>query len=301
MKISSIIVIAASLWMNAASAETMLRVVFNNGTVTEGLSCDDKESKLISKVFDRPLDRRRNLRSSSDMNHADRPIDFYQDEITPRYGSDDGRDLQAVGSPAYCRDECRGIAAGQCFAAKCGWYNKHRRQLKKYGSGFLSNSTLCQETVKSVDEDLEYLAEEGKLSTTCMALLKAPRQIECYEDVMYGIVEQFSVINADTDKTVIHWLQSRRFVCSGDALNFGIVVNPCVESLNVTLVNKKAGYYNTAILNTTVPGPYTLFGMNGKKDYNGELLPLGNFAIYATPDGNHNKTRVRYFYVDDFC
>ncbi len=288
MKLTSIIVIL-SIFVNAASADVMLRMLFNNGIAEEGQSCTADDELLIAKVFEQPLNRR-NLRSS-DLTYVDRPIDSFQ-EITPA-----GRDLQAVGSPAYCKEECRGQAAGHCRVTRCGWYNNQRR-LQNYGKGFLSNSTLCRTTADSINSDLNLLVSDNMVSSTCIALLNAPRKLECYEEVMNGIIEEFTVITADTDSILIPYLHARMTICGLSALNFEVEVNPCVESVTIKLVNKVAGYRTTVILDTTVPGPYTLFGMNGSSDYKGVHLPFGNFTIDATPDGDFNKTRSRKFYLD---
>ena len=288
MKCTSIIVIL-SILVNATSADVMLRMLFNNGVVEEGQSCTADDDMLISKVFDRPLNRR-NLRSS-ELTYVDRPIDSFH-EIIPAV-----RDLYVVGSPGYCKEECRGWAAGECRATSCGWYNKKRR-LQHYGKGFLSNSTLCRTTADSINSDLNLLVSDNMVSSTCIALLNAPRKIECYEEVMNGIIEGFTVIAADTDSILIPFLHARKTICGLSPLNFEVKVNPCVETVTMKLVNKMAGYATTVTLDTTVPGPYTIFGMNGKNDYEGVHLPMGNFTLDATPDGNFNKTRSRNFYLE---
>ena len=135
------------------------------------------------------------------------------------------------------------------------------------------------------------------VSSSCIALLKAPRIVECYEDVMHGIIEQFTIIDSDSDTILIPFLHARRDICGLKPLNIEVFVNPCVASLSITLENKKAGFRTSVALNTTVPGPYTLFGMNGIGDYKGRRLPIGNYTLDATPDGIKSKTRSRQFYL----
>jgi hypothetical protein len=152
-------------------------------------------------------------------------------------------------------------------------------------------------TSNSINSDLNYLVQQRMVSSTCIALLQAPRKIECFEDVMFGIIEQFTVIDAESDTILIPYLHARRDICGLKALNIEVLVNPCVESLNITLVNKKAGYRATVVHDTTAPGPYTLFGMNGVGDFKGQRLPFGNYTLEATPDGNYNKMRDRRFFL----
>ena len=299
MKFTSVFVaIVVSIFVNAVDmvqAETMVRMIINDGIVIPGLSCSAEDNVLISNVFDRPLNRR-NLRSSTIVENSVHPIDIVH-EIDQSYGSNDkDRNLQHTAS--YCRDQCRGMATGYCTAVGCSSYNKKRRQLQNYGKGFASNSTLCRTTADSISSDLDYLVSQSMVSSSCVALLQAPRTMECYEDVMYGIIEQFTIIDADTDTVLVPYLHARRTICGSAALNIEVLVNPCVASVNITLVNKKAGYRATVVYDTTVPGPYTLFGMNGVGDFKGEHLPFGNYTLDGTPDGNFNKTRSRMFYLD---
>jgi hypothetical protein len=278
----------------AVQAETMLRVIFNNGIADPSLSCSAQDNLLVSRVFERPLNRR-NLRSSATSDQMARsPIDYIQ-EIKQSNGNGEDRELQA---PAHCKEDCRGYVTGQCRAIGCASYNKNRR-LNKYGQGFLSNSTYCRTTADSIESDLQYLVNQNMVSRSCIALLQAPRKIECYEDVMYGIVEAFKVIDADSDTELVSFLHAKRTICNIKAFNFQVTVNDCVNSLNITLYNEKAGYRRSVVRDTTVPGPYTVFGMVGtsKENFHGVSLPLGNYTIEATPDGNPSKTRERNFFI----
>jgi hypothetical protein len=297
---SSFVVASVGLIANAiyvVNAETMLRMILNNGIADPSMSCTKEDKILISKAFDQPLNRR-NLRSSATVDGTvDRPIDYIQ-EIEQNYDNAGDRDLQAFGSQAYCKDECRGYVSGQCWKSGCTWYNK-RRQLQKYGKGFLSNSTFCRSTADSINSDLEYLVNQSMVSSSCIALLQAQRRIECFEDVMYGIVDAFRVIDADTDtKKLISFFGARQTICNISAFNFQVNVNPCVNSINITLYNRKENFYSSVVRDATVPGPYTLFGSTGTNNYNGESIPLGDYTIEATPDGNTNKTRVRSFVIE---
>ena len=278
-------------------AETMFRMIFNNGTADPSMSCTAEENALISQVFNRPLNRR-NLRSSSGAD--DQPVDLTIASIQEAeqiYVNNGDRELAE--SLAYCTNQCQTHAKGFCYVSGCAWYNAKRRQLQNYAKGFLSNSTYCQITSDSITSDLNYLVSQSMVSSSCIALLNAPRKLECYEDVMYGIVDSFKVIDADIDTALISFLNARQTICNINAFNFQVTVNPCVNSVNITLYNRRAKYHASVVRNTTVPGPFTIFGMNGTSstNFNGGPIPLGNFTIEATPNGNTNKTRVRNFII----
>jgi hypothetical protein len=242
---------------------------------------------------------RRNLRSSATLDQiVYSPIDYIQ-EIEQNQDNGKDRELQtSFYTNTYCKAQCAGYVAGHCLATGCTWYNKNRR-LQNYGKGFLSNSTYCRTTAESIESDLHYLVNQSMVSSSCVALLQAPRKIECYEDVMYGIVDSFKVIDADNDTALISFLNARETICNINAFNFQVTVNPCVDSVNITLYNRKAKYSASVVRDATVPGPYTLFGMVGTstKNFNGAAIPLGNYTIEATPDGFTNKTRVRNFMI----
>lgn len=297
---SSFVVACVGVFANVicvVKAETMLRMILNNGIADPSLSCSAADNVLLSQVFDRPLNRRK-LRSGKTLDQAvDLPINYIQD-VEQAFHINEDRELYTFGSAAYCKDECRLVASGYCWKSGCTWYNK-RRQMQNYGKGFLSNSTSCRTTADSISSDLAYLVNQSMVSSSCMALLKAPRTIECFEDVMYGIVEAFKVVDATTDTLMIPFLDARQTICNINSFNFQVSVNPCVNSVNITFYNRKANYYRSVIRDTTVTGKYTLFGMVGtsRENFNGEAIPLGNYTIEATPDGNTNKTRVRNFFV----
>ena len=278
---------------NVVQGETMLRMLLNNGIVVPGLLCNKKDNALIAEVFERPLTHRQ-LRSTNNIAPMNHPI-TYIDEIEQLYDHDEHRHLQFVGSASYCRDQCRGVTSGYCHKTGCTWYNKDRRLKKGYGKGFLSNSTDCRLVADSISADLDYLVSQNMLSTTCSILLSLPRIIECYEDVLLGVVESFRMIDADTDRVLARLLHARETVCNVTSANFQVFVNPCVNTINFTLYNSEGTYNASTIVDATIPGPYSMFGMDGssKNDFAGEYLPVGNYTLEVTPDGFSNKTRVR--------
>ena len=286
MKITAIFVLANAICV--VKAETLFRMILNNGVVDPALSCKAADNALIAAIFEKPLSRR-NLRSS-DGDLMDRPVHFIH-EADQSFDNEEDRELN---SREYCKNVC-GLQT-QCYATGCLWYN---RRLQNYGKGFLSNSTLCQRTADAINLDLDYLAKQAMVSSTCIALLQAPRALECFEEVMFGIVDAFKVIDATTDTELVSFLDARQVICNMPSFNFQVLVNPCVNSVNITMYNKKANYRASVVRDTTKLGTFTLFGMagTGTKDYLGKSLPLGNYTIEATPDGFLNKLRPRNFMI----
>ena len=226
MKLTSSTFVAACIGVIAnaiyvVQAETMLRIQFNNGISDPSLSCSATDNVLISKVFQGPLNRR-NLRSSETV---DQSVDITINFIQELEQSNDNNGDRELASASYCADQC--VRKAYCFAFGClGYGSTKRRQLQNYGKGYLSNSTYCRTTADSVNSDLNYLVSQNMVSSSCIALLKAPRIVECYEDVMFGIIEKFSIIDAGTDTALIPFLHARQEICGMKPLNIEVFVNP---------------------------------------------------------------------------
>ena len=106
---------------------------------------------------------------------------------------------------------------------------------KKYGKGFLYNSTLCSSNAESIRSDFDFLVNERMVSTSCLVLLQAPRTIECYEDALFRIVESFKILNADTDTAIRNYITIQQTIYNVNSLNFQVVLYPCVNSVNITM------------------------------------------------------------------
>lgn len=137
---------------------------------------------------------------------------------------------------------------------------------KKYGKGFLYNSTLCNSNAESIRSDFDFLVNERMVSTSCLVLLQAPRTIECYEDVLFHIVESFKILNADTDTAISNFITIQQTICNVNSLSVQVFLHPCVNAVNITLYSTGTDYYTTVVRDATVRGPYTLFGMVGAKN-----------------------------------
>jgi hypothetical protein len=296
MKITAFIV--ANVLAHAVQfvqAETRLRMVLNNGIVSPNMTCNANDLALIGKAFDQPLNRR-NLRKVVNTGSNERAV-TYVDSL-----EDAHRDLDEIGSASYCRDECKGIT-GICYKTGCHWYSTGKRKLA-FGTGYLSNSTLCTTTTQSINYDLDFLVNQSLVSTSCQAVLKGPRKIKCFEDVMYGVVEEFRVLDSNTDDYVLEELDGQMAICNNKPLNFQVDVNECVDKVDIVIYNGKTSSIRAQkSFNTTLPGPYSVFGINGTNtlDFLGEYFQVGLYRIQATPDGKRNKTRTRHFNIVANC
>jgi hypothetical protein len=301
MKITAFLVVnVLAHAVHFVQAETRLRMVLNNGIVSPNITCNANDLALINQAFEKPLNRR-NLRGVQRALNNDQSDVF---NAGNHFEEDDHRDLQK--SLSQCRNECGYLEPGvYCFKTGCQWYRVGDRKLQySWGSGVLSNSTLCTTTTQSINNDLDFLVSQRLVSTSCQALLNATRKIKCFEDVMYGVVEEFRVLDSDTDKFVLEELDGQMAICNNKPLNFQVDVNACVERVDIVIYNGKTSRIRAQkSFNTTLPGPYSVYGINGtnKLDFLGEYFPVGLYKIQATPDGNSNKTRTRHFNIVANC
>jgi hypothetical protein len=266
-------------------AETMLRVIFNNGTNNASMSCNAAENALIDSVFNFTF--RRNLRHISN-DSKDLKINFLNDS------GEGQREHRGLQTRAYCADKCADGAytPGTCRVTGCAKFGFRKL---KYGMGTVSNSTLCTMTNTAVSNDLDSLVSQNLVSNTCQALLKAPRVVECYEDTMYGMIKFFNLYDAQTDRPIKTAMDGGYKSCSGKLINFLVLADECVKTLNITLTGTN-GYRQEKFDDKL---PFTLFMMNGTSttDYLGQVLADGNYTIWATPDGFDEKKRWRKFSV----
>jgi hypothetical protein len=279
-----LIVLCLTLFVSTPTfvkADTMLRVILNNGTIGTGMSCNDADSVLIDSVFNFTF--RRNLRNIPDKIDERKIKYFHHIE-----GDVNRRSLW----PGKCANLCSGVTTGRCWITDCVGY----RRTLTYATGPMSNSTLCQMTSARVDTDLTYLVTQDKVSSTCKALLNARRTFECYEHTMYGVIEYFNLYDANTDRPIKNAIGGNYPSCSRKLVNFLVLANDCVSTVNISLTGTN-GYVHEKYDDTI---PFTLFGMNGTTsttNFNGRILPIGNYTISAIPDGDITKKRRTTFSV----
>ena len=130
-----------------------------------------------------------------------------------------------------------------------------------------------------LSSDFDFLVNERMVSSSCLALWQAPRTIECYEDVLFRIVESFKILNADTDTAISNFITIQQTICNVNSLSVQVFLHPCVNAVNITMYSTGTDYYTTVVRDATGRGPYTLFGMVGAKNYDGQHIPVGKYML----------------------
>jgi hypothetical protein len=285
-----------AVMVGSTDAERMIRMIFNSGiSPTADTFCSSSDNAHIDKIF-HPIKRERYLReammTTSDNNEST------DTEITDRHVD---RELW----PTYCKNNCAGYTTGTCRATNCvGYRKKNRRQ---------TQTLTCDDQVQTVHAELDLLMTT-KLSSTCALYLKRENRIaECFDDVIYGAVENFVLwkslkFNKDYNPgksakpgqqafTLVNNLKSQGTVTNGftichyDRINIEAVVNPCVKFINSTLTNP-TGF---TVSRTDGAIPYTVFGNDQNTPLGRELPQLGTYTFTAIPDNmNYKKTSISF-------
>jgi hypothetical protein len=289
-----------SLMVGSTNADRMIRAIFNNGVApTAETFCDTPDNAHIDNVF-KPIKRARYLRETAATTANATFVDI---EMTDTHVD---RELW----PAYCKDNCAGYVSGTCRATNCvGYRKKDRRQ---------TQTLTCDDHKQMVNTDLDALMT--KVSSTCAAYLNpANRKVECYDDVIYGVVENFVLWKSQSVNkkysvtsfspggvnpmekpfTMVSNLKSLGTVTDGfnvchyDRINIEAVVNPCVKFINATLTHPN-GFTATR---TEGDIPYTVFGDSKNTPMGRELPLLGTYTFSALPDNFEYKKKSITFNV----
>jgi hypothetical protein len=292
MKLStSITLVLLSFLSFEVNAENVMRYLFNNGIEQAGLNCSATDWAKITSIFNNTSPIRRNLRQINIVK-KERAMDFEVDII----GQHNIRERELQKTPAECRNICSRYAKGQrCIGTQgCEWYIVRRNLASNINERELQE-TWCSKTAKSINTQLDSLVSNSQVSTSCRLLLSAPRMIDCWNDIIYGVVEHFNIWNADTDKMIKKDARDGFSVCASIRINVEARTNPCVVSVKTQMTGPDGYFAN----NTDAKVPYSIFGNTGAKVYNfyGNLLAPGNYTIAATPDSDSTKTSQMTFNV----
>jgi hypothetical protein len=267
-------------------ADRMVRVLFNNGfNESDSGSCNTTDDILINTIFTlsgyNATYGRRNLRSMND--HHDE-----QQE----------RELQLW--PPKCKANCAGWAPTKCRATDCVGY---RRQLgaaksptnqRELSSG---KAFSCTTQVNYLHAELNKLVTNNLVSSSCQTLLSKPRNVTCYDDVIYGVVEYFKLWTTDTaPPTVVNSDYVGQDICKSARVNFEAIANACVDFMLVSVKGPK-NYYAERGEYTL---PFTVYGDNitvGGTLWGVKLPSLGRYELMALPDGLVEKAKNMTFNI----
>jgi hypothetical protein len=160
----------------------------------------------MSKVEQAVYGFRRHLRK--EFNSKDRELPFYT---------------------SICKKNCAGFQTGTCLATKCVGY---RRQLATNEDRDLQTA-MCENQITSTNQKLNNLVSSNAVSEGCQAVLQAPRSVSCYNDVIFGEIESFSMVTVGRNGVTRTNIESGATVCRNAYVD--TVAIPCVEYANFLL------------------------------------------------------------------
>jgi hypothetical protein len=272
---TSFAVLLLALLSSGATAENVMRYLFNNGIKNGEFSCNATEWAKIDPIFEAVNPNNRNLRQEKVYNK--KSTSHFEIDVI---GNNEAKRKLLTG--AQCKNLCAGQAEGTyCRATGCTWYIVRRK---------LGN--WCFDTAGSINAQLDSLVSRKLVSSSCQNLLKAPRKIECLDDIVFGEVEQFNVWNADNDKVLKKDAFDGYSFCASIQLNIEVITNPCVKFVQLEL----QGPNGFLMSNRLSALPYTIFGNSGN-DIFGRSLAVGEYRISATPDDFGSKKKELRFLV----
>ena len=258
------------------AGDRVIRFLLNNGVpLPNGHVCNASDIGFIEAIFN-PSQRRNlhyesisgSLRGSSN-NHTQRELTYY---------------------PPTCKRNCAGFTTGYCQATNCKGYRHDR--LLAYDTEDRSLAT-CDEDIMSIHQQLDNLISSNVTSSECNDLLSAPRNATCYDDVIFGEVQGFTIWkSADVDSIIRTNAPNGTSVCRSISVNIEAVVNGCVDMVKFLLTGPNHYSYTQ----NEYKVPYTLFG-----DYNnniaGRTLEVGNYTLIVTPDNISTKKKTLTFQI----
>jgi hypothetical protein len=253
------IYLALPLLFPFVEAGLVITMILNNGTVptTEGNSCNSDDMKLIKKLLGMKDDSRL-LWNPNKQGTRDRDL---------RYA-------------AKCKANCLGYATGTCLAKDCVGYRRNRqeRTLRQSITNHvreLDNALdNCGKELVKMNKDIEKLLL--KLSGSCKPIIQSQRNLKCFDDVLYAMIESFTLWDATTDTVIKENVKSGDTFCySNNTFNIEAVANACVDKVDFRL-------QGPIIFNDDAKdGPFTIFGLNEEDDFNGKILPIGSYTLYT--------------------
>jgi hypothetical protein len=285
-----------SVIVGSTDADRMIRMLFNKGvTPTDAMFCSTSDNAHIDKVF-KPIKRVRYLREATTMttntNVTSTDFDLVHTHVD--------RELW----PTYCKNNCAGYEPGTCRATNCvGYRKKNRRQMQ---------TLTCADQVQAVHAELDDVMMTKVSSTCALYLTRANRIAECFDDVIYGVVENFVLWKSNKKSsfvpksefnpmqqtfTMVNNLKSLGTVTNGfnvchyDRINIEAVVNPCVKFINATLTHPD-GF---TVSRTESDIPYTVFGDDKNTPMGRELPLFGTYTFTAIPDNfDYKKSSITF-------
>lgn len=248
--------------LHSVSGEPIIRVLFNNGVpLPTNQTCNFFDNLIIDEVLDGNNDRLRSRRQLRAVRSNESPPE---------------RQLW----PAYCKNNCAGFAQNTCRATGCKGY---RRRI--LGDKILVKPTerellSCTDQIPEIDLALDDLVARNQVSASCRAVLRAPRNMTCYDDVIHGEIEYVKVWDLRNVTILDGKSPVIKALCKSPFYVVDIRVNSCVDFLETVLTAPDG---KVLVSNSTISFPY--WGV-----VDGALLnQKGIYNLTATPDGFDDK------------
>ena len=269
------------LLVSFVGAERVIRFTFNNGIpLPGGETCTAADNLLIDAIFTRNTTVRY-LESNSERHESrESPESGQHHRRTPIW-------------PTNCRQDCKGIADNMCKAQGC---NGYRRLGGKEDSGRELITLPCVDEILNIDNQLDALITENKVSLGCQKILNSTRFPLCYDDIIFGVVESFNVWNGLTDELIQENATNGFEFCKSIPFNIEVVTNPCVDFITYNVT----GNMGFKFLNKTrLAPPYFVFNPGpsdplpqGPGDIFGRAnMRNGTFTVAVTPDSFWHKKK----------
>jgi hypothetical protein len=285
MKLSATFTALALLHVVPAmvQADRLVRVLLNDGKIdTDSGSCNDiSDDDLINRIiFASGLNSTytRNLRSSS---YAERDLQYY---------------------PPKCKRVCEGFATGTCRATDCVGYRRNLAETSDVSRDLSSGKSFsCDTQINYINTELTKLADNNLVTPICKKLLSKNRKWDCYDDVIYGVVERMTLWNVKPTRTVANSRYTGENICKNTRVDFEPITNSCVNFLFTTVTGPNNFYRdsNRDDHDDDESGPtQTVFGADDEDDQTGIVFPfLGAYTIKSVPDRLPYKSLTIQFNV----
>jgi hypothetical protein len=247
--------------LSSVSGEPVIQILFNNGkALASNQTCsffdNFKIDAALNGIGDDRLRRHRQLRVQKPENeqsqHPDRKL-----------------------WPAYCKNNCAGFPQNMCRATGCKGYRRELGDLR--GTNSDERDLLsCDDQISVVNKVLSNLVKNKNVSASCRAVLQAPRNMTCYDDIIHGEIEYVNVWDLRNITTLNVTSGVIKSLCKSPLYFLDIHVNSCVDYLETVLTAPDG---KVLVSNSTISFPY--LGV-----VNGTILnQKGIYNLTATPDG----------------
>jgi hypothetical protein len=257
MTVSIQILTLMYLWI-VVSANSMVRVLFNNGTITSNENCTAADNLLLDALFNTTY--RRHLRLVGHEQKQDRQL-----------------------YPLYCKNYCLGYVKGTCRATNCVGYRRQLSNTTSTKSGKTTTNVTCPIRTSIINATLNSLVATNAVSTSCRNLLSKPRQFQCYENVQFGEVEYIKVY--DKRNVTINEPNRRLTICNNESFRVEVEVNECVDELQSVYQSPKGNF--TFPPSTRFPFKFIWYIFPGFP-----LYLLGDYTFQYIPDGIEVKSKT---------